>query len=358
MTVEQQPDYPAVFYDGATNRKRLVVLRFGLKLDIVEDGVTIASWAYVDIRRADGQQVLRVSCLSAPTLARLEIANETAVEVLRLRCGSLDLGSGRSQTWHIIGWSLAAACSIVLMVVYGIPYAADRLAPLVPAGVEKRLGEAVDKQVLALMSSGICTGAEGQRALAKMVGALKAAGGADAELAPRVLSSPVPNAVALPGGRIYLFEALLKRAKGPDEVAGVLAHEIGHAHHRDGLRQLIRAGGTSFLIGLLFGDITGSGAVIFAAQSLLDASHSRGAETAADDFAVAALGKLGRSPAPFGEFLVRITGKDDRGTILDSHPVSADRLERMRTLDRPNTGPALLTDQEWRALKGICEAKS
>ena len=53
----------------------------------------------------------------------------------------------------------------------------------------------------------------------------------------------------------------------PDEIAGVLAHELGHLKHRDNMRGLIYNGGTSFLIGLLFGDITGSSALIFASRS-------------------------------------------------------------------------------------------
>lgn len=138
----------------------------------------------------------------------------------------------------------------------------------------------------------------------------------------------------------------------------MLAHEIGHAHHRDGLRTLIRTGGTSFLIGLLFGDITGSGAVIFAARAVLDASFSREAETAADEFAIRTMTGLGRSAAPFGEFLVRLTGSEEHGTILDSHPVSAERLAYIRKLDRPATGPALLSDEEWQALREICTRPS
>lgn len=354
MTLDDRPEHSAVFYDGQSNRKRLVALRLGAQLEIVEDGVAIASWPFGDIRRADGHKTLRLSAVSAAPLARLDIEDEATAAALRQRCGSLDRDSGERQTLRIIGWSLAAACSIVLMALYGIPLAADRLTPLVPAGVEKRLGDAVDKQVRAVMGDKLCTAPEGQRALLKLVGKLKEAGGASMELDPQVLTSFTPNAVALPGGRIYLFEPLLREARSPDEVAGVLAHEIGHAHHRDGLRTLLRTGGTSFLIGLLFGDITGGGAVIFAAQSILDASFSREAETAADEFAVRSMTGLGRSAAPLGTFLVRLTGSERRGTILDSHPVSAERLAHIEKLDRPTTGPALLSDAEWRALREIC----
>ena len=122
------------------------------------------------------------------------------------------------------------------------------------------------------------------------------------------------------------------------------------------MRGLIYNGGTSFLIGLLFGDVTGSSAVIFASRSLVEASYSREAETDADTFAIEIMHKLGRSPKPAAELMFRITGKEGGSgfTILASHPLTEDRLARMTREDRPASGPPLLTDKEWQALKGIC----
>jgi predicted Zn-dependent protease len=122
------------------------------------------------------------------------------------------------------------------------------------------------------------------------------------------------------------------------------------------MRGLIYNGGTSFLIGLLFGDVTGSSAVIFASRSVVEASYSREAETAADTFAIEIMHKLGRSPKPAAELMFRITGKEGGGltSILASHPLTEDRLARMTKEDRPASGPPLLTDAEWQALKGIC----
>lgn len=346
--------HPAIFYDGLSSRRRQVALRFGAELVIVEHGVVLASWPYGDVRRVDGGSTLRLACVSSAMQARLEIEDSAALQLVAARCGALDRSRIGGQAWRIVAWSVAAAASILLMTLYGIPLIADRLAALVPVAAERRLGEAVDKQVRSLMGGEPCTGAEGRRAFAKMVGALQTAGGGTAPLEASVLSSPIPNAVALPGGRIYLFEGLLQRANSPDEIAGVIAHEIGHAEHRDGLRGVIRTGGTAFLFGLLFGDISGSGAVIFAARMLIDASHSREAEAAADTFAITAMTRLGRSPAPLGEFLVRITGKGGQTTILDSHPVSSERLERMKRATPAVAGPPILSDAEWRALQRVC----
>ena len=232
-----------------------------------------------DIRRADGAHaLLRLGCVSALPLARLEIDDAATAQALIPHCASLDVGRGGSQTWRIVFWSAAAVCSIVAVVLYGIPFAADRLAPLVPMSVENRIGEAVDKQVRVMLGGKTCDGAAGRLAFTAMVDKIRRAGGIETPLDAAVLSSSVPNAFALPGGKVYLLDGLLQKARNADEVAGVIAHELGHVHHRDNLRKIIQEGGTSFLVGLLLGDVTGATAVIFAARSVLDASYSREAE--------------------------------------------------------------------------------
>ncbi len=352
----------AIYFDGMTNRKHNVALRFGPALEIVEDGNVVASFAYGDVRRADGPPgILRLRSVSALPLARLEISDDATKGAVAAQCPMLDGERGASrQTWRIVFWSAAAVCSIVLTAVYGIPLAADRLAPLVPFALEKRIGEAVDREVRTMFDGRACGGAEGQRAFTAMMEKLAAAGGLALSMEAEVISSAVPNAFALPGGKVYLLDGLLQKATSADEIAGVLAHELGHVQHRDSLRQIIQTSGSSFLIGLLFGDITGAGAVIFMGRSLLDASYSREAEQGADAFAVDIMRKLGRSARPMGELLVRITDRDISNglTILGSHPLSADRLATMKKEDRPNTGPEILSAAEWRALKAICQGNS
>lgn len=347
-----------IYRDGTSNRKRAVTLRLADTLEILESGTVIASWRYEDIRRADDPHGLRLSATSALPLARLDIENKAVAQELLSRCRSLDAGRSGTQTWRIVGWSLAAACSIVAVTLYGIPLVAERLASVLPFSFEKRIGEAVDQQVRMVFPGQVCNEPDGRAAFAAMMNKLRDAGGLSLPLTAEVSSSSVVNAFALPGGKVYLFDGLLQKARNPDEIAGVLAHELGHVAHRDSLRKVIQTGGTSFLIGLLLGDVTGGGAVILAARSIIDASYSRDSENDADAFATTVMHKLGRSPRPMGEFLVRVTGdKKSTVTILDSHPMSEDRLARMKEADRPNTGPEILSAEEWRALKAICKVK-
>jgi Zn-dependent protease with chaperone function len=350
---------PVTYLDGTSSRRRNVQLRLADRCEILDGDDVVAAWPYADIRRADGPAgTLRVMCASAPLLARLEIRDPALAADLERRCGALDADlPGAKGVTTIVAWSVAAFVSIVLMVVFVVPLAADRLTPLVPYAIEKRIGEVADKQVQVIFDGKLCEDPAGKAAFAKLVNTLRQAGEVDATADAAVISNEIANAIALPGGKIYVFEGLLAKAESVDELAGVLAHELGHVKNRDGLRNLIYNGGTSFLIGLLFGDITGSSAIIFASRELLQASHSRDAERNADKTTIEVMRKLGRSPKPMGEFLLRVTGREKgKGlALISSHPLSEDRLARMTEQDAPPTAPPLLTAGEWAALKGICK---
>ena len=362
---ETKPRQPVIFFDGVSSRRRRVTLTLGDALEIaelneVQAEPTVTRWAYADIRRADSPAgILRLTATSAPPLARLEIRDIPLAAEIVARCLRLDEHqTTRRGVAKIVGWSVAAAVSIVCVVLFGVPLAADRLAPLVPKPIERRIGDASEVQVKTIFGRSTCTDPAGQAAFSKLVNRLRDAAGLDDDsMTAGVLPSSVPNAFALPGGKVYVLKALIDKAKSPDELAGILAHELGHLKHHDNMRGLIYNGGTSFLIGLLFGDVTGSSAVIFASRSVVEASYSREAETNADTFAIDIMHALGRSPKPAAELMFRITGKEGGSgfaNILASHPLTEDRLARMTKEDRPASGPPLLTDTEWQALKGIC----
>jgi Zn-dependent protease with chaperone function len=360
LPAEASAPWPSIYFDGVTNRKRAVTLRFESDhLDIVTSDSGVTAWRYDDVRMVDGVPgTLRLKCVSGLPLARLNVSDAAMQAEIRTRTKSLEIDRGSPQTGRIVGWSLAAVCSIVLIVLFGVPLVAERMVPLVPTSFERRLGAVVDNQVRLIFGGKTCTDPEGNTAFAKMVEKLREASRLETPLQTVVLATSIPNAVALPGGKIYLLNGLLQKANDPDEIAGVIAHEMGHVVHRDQVRVMIQNGGTSFLIGLLFGDITGSAAAIFAARSLIDASYSRQAEGNADAFAIETMHALGRSPAPMGELLFRVTGAQGNSIgILASHPLTEERRDLMRREDRAATGAEILSATEWRALKNICRGQ-
>jgi hypothetical protein len=350
----------AIYFDGRSNQRRKVTLDFGSALDIRENDAFLTAWAYGEIRRLDAPEgMLRLRAITAPELARLELRDPASQGEIRERCAALDGAGGyrETSTKSIVIWSLAATASILGLVWFGVPFAADRLAPLVPTSWEKHLGEAADREARAILRGKTCRSPKGAQALDALSSRLQGAAGLYLPATIEVISSKIPNAVALPGGKVYLFSELLAKSESQDEIAGVLAHELGHLQHRDHLRRLIANGGVAYLVGLLFGDVTGAGALVFAGKTLLNAVHSREAESAADAFAAQIMERLGRSPKPMGSLLLRVTGpeKDGAFTILHDHPLSEDRLEQLSRLDKGATGHAVLTDEDWKALKAICE---
>src|SRR5207245_1009677 len=106
----------------------------------------------------------------------------------------------------------------------GWPIVADGIARLLPAHVAARVGEQAEAQLGRLGPA--CRGEGGQAVLAGLIGRLAAAMGYDAPVSVTVLDVPIVNALALPGGRILVFRQLLTEAESPEEVAGVLAHEL------------------------------------------------------------------------------------------------------------------------------------
>jgi len=348
----------AVFFDGTSSRRHAVEINFSSRLRIASAGRSLASWDYVDIRRADGPpNVLRLRCLSAPTLARLEIADAVAAAHCIVLCPDLDAADARRGTLRVVALGLAASLSVVGIVVFGLPVLADRLTPFVPQPVERRIGDVAERQIRLFFGGKTCAAPQGAAALATLVGEVRTAADLAPDVDPIVVSSPLANAFALPGGKVVISSGLIAKAENADEIAGVLGHEFGHLKHRDSIRSLIHTGGLSFLAGMLFGDVTGGGSLIFASRSLITASHSREVEQDADTFAILTMHRLGRPPQALGNLLTRIGQGAQHGeafSLLASHPLTQDRLERMRSEDGAGGGPPLLTPDQWIALKAIC----
>lgn len=137
------------------------------------------------------------------------------------------------------------------------------------------------------------------------------------------------NAFALPGGTIIVTDQLIGSAKNDDEIAGVLAHEIGHVEHRHSLQQIYRLLGIGFIIGLVGGDSSQIvDDVVTQAAALQSLAYSREFEADADSRSVEIMMAAGRDPVAFVDLLERI-GKDQPDQsetgYLSTHPGTADR---------------------------------
>lgn len=89
------------------------------------------------------------------------------------------------------------------------------------------------------------------------------------------------NAFAAPGGVVVVFSGLIRAAKTPEELAGVLAHEVAHAELRHSLQAMAKSLGLRALVSLALGDLAG-GAVSDGIARLGELKYSRDAENEAD----------------------------------------------------------------------------
>src|SRR5262245_15849239 len=81
---------PAIYFDGATNRRHWVALTLGAVLEISENGVALASWRFDDLRIADGGRgTLRLKCTVGLPLARLEVSDPAVQAEIRARAAFL-----------------------------------------------------------------------------------------------------------------------------------------------------------------------------------------------------------------------------------------------------------------------------
>lgn len=154
-----------------------------------------------------------------------------------------------------------------------------------------------------------------------------------------VIDSSIVNAFAIPGGYIYISRGLLTLANSEDEVAGVLAHEIGHITARHGAERMSQ--GTLISLGTsIVGIASGNAGIARAAglgSELYLKSYSRGQEHQADTLGVRYLSRAGYDPLAMAGFLKsldnqtkldqKIDGRKSSGVnYFSTHPVTADRV--------------------------------
>lgn len=146
------------------------------------------------------------------------------------------------------------------------------------------------------------------------------------------------NAFALPGGTIVMTDQLVERADSEDELAGVMAHEIGHVQGRHSLQQIYRVLGLGFMIGLIGGDSSQIvDDVVTQAAALQQLAYTREFEEDADRRSVEIMVRAGRDPLAFVDLLDRIVGEDgaERETNwMSTHPGNRDRREVVTELAR------------------------
>lgn len=370
--------FPCRYFDGhrpVARMARLARQGAGLAIRLSDPAATVA-WPLAEARleRHGAEAHLHRVRDDVDTGERISLAFADLQALLGPSLSDLSTGrAGEASKRRIVLWSVGAIVSLVLLFFVGLPLLARLAAPLVPWSWEASLGRSVEPQVIQFLAER--TGRKirfcgegnpgGQAALDQLVSRLAAGTALPGPLRVDVVDTPMINAFALPGGRIYLFRPVLEKAGGPDEVAGVLAHEIGHVIHRDAMRAIVHGGALSLVIGMMLGDVTGGSTLAILSKLLVGQAYSRENEAEADRVSVDLMHKAGADPRAINQFFRRLTpfGTPRERSITDllaGHPVTEDRIATVEALaaQRPSTERRPILDNAgWQALKTICDAK-
>jgi predicted Zn-dependent protease len=142
------------------------------------------------------------------------------------------------------------------------------------------------------------------------------------------------NAFAIPGGNVVVHTGLLRMSERPEEIAGVLAHEIAHVTQKHGFRKIIDSAGLYLLIRTLVGDTGGLASVVAdGSKFLLQQKYSRNFEQEADDVGWQYLIEAKVDPRGLIEFFKKLRTVEGRAgqipAFLGTHPATEERIKRL-----------------------------
>ncbi|MEM7062910.1 MAG: M48 family metallopeptidase [Cyanobacteria bacterium P01_B01_bin.77] len=168
-----------------------------------------------------------------------------------------------------------------------------------------------------------------------------------------ILDEPIPNAMVIPGGHVFVTTGLLEDIETENELAFVLAHELGHFENRDALRGLGRS-----LVFLSLSSVLGLSGVqlpsmLTGSVTLADLHYSRDQEQQADVYALEIMHERYGHVAHALDFFERLNEQElDLGVadrLLEwqsTHPLTESRIDYLE---------ALATERGW-ALEGEATA--
>lgn len=135
------------------------------------------------------------------------------------------------------------------------------------------------------------------------------------------------NALTLPGGYIVVFEGLMQEADRPEQIAAVIAHELGHAEKKHVVSRTLAEGGISLALTVLLGQDARLGYEI--SRQLISSYFSREQEAEADAWGFDLLVRSGIHPRAHAEFFRKLEAEEAGAEIpawLSTHPDHESRI--------------------------------
>lgn len=174
-----------------------------------------------------------------------------------------------------------------------------------------------------------------------------------------VMESSQVNAFALPGNNLVILSGLIDFCESPEEMAGVLAHELGHIKERHVLKSLTKQLGISVLTHLIFNKNTDL--INELTRKIIGTGFSREFEEKADQFAVKKMVESKIQPKHLSDFLLRMqlrfSKPESEIEFLSTHPSNEDRIKSIEKQEIPkNFKEAKINCPSWAKAKSVAKS--
>jgi len=248
---------------------------------------------------------------------------------------ALQSGQELKRRLKMVGGFLAGFALVALLVSLLMGFMVRSLVTRIPVGWEQELGDKVLAELKEKET--FITDAKMQTNLAWSVAPLMRAVPTNAlGFKFYLLQSPLPNAFALPGGHVVVSTGLMDLAERPEEIAGVVAHELAHVTRKHGLRKIISSAGPYLLCRMFMQGNSGLlGMLAGGSQVMVFQSFSQEYEIEADDVGWQYLLAARIDPRGLPDMLRKLEAEEKRMRLihlapqaLSSHPATEKRLRR------------------------------
>lgn len=360
--------FQGLYYDGRSARRHdveVTLTRDSLRIDADTFSNTI-TWLY--------PRITQVKDIYSENEVRLQYGQELP-EILIIRdksfIGSLRSISpqfGRKFSRHgsdkkiktVAYVFIALFISAVLLHKWILPPLMNIMVEKFPVTWEEKIGKSFISQIS--KGFGVC---EDER-LNTQIDKIKDRLGATLDSSKykyniTIVNNSLVNAFALPGGEIILFRGLIEKSNRPEEVAGVVAHEIQHIEQRHFTKILIKELSIGIFLGLMIGDSQVVGTALNYANMLRSLAYKRSEESSSDAEGMKMLIKAGIDPKGMVDFF-EIMKKEYDGTTevseyLSTHPNTENRIEKLNTMiaQKQIESEKLLPNVDWEKTKMLCQ---
>ncbi len=335
------------YYNGKRSERYSVDLNIsGDRLLLSGDGIEL-SWPLREVRISTPLGSMKRS-IYLPDGGKCDFDDKNFAQLAERRQGKGRFFNGVHRWENSLKLAFAALIVTITLVLgfiqFGIPVLAEQAAYAIPPSTEITLGQEtlmfLDRAMFKPTELDEDRQAEIEALFMQVVAAL------DATERPYKLelrSSPKigANAFALPGGAVIMTDELIALAEHDEEIAAVLAHEVGHVRHRHAMRQVIQGSAVGLIVATLTGDVFSATSLAATLPTMLvDAKFSRDMELEADDVAIEYLLKQGDTVEHFAAILTSMeqayakkhgtaVGEGNSANYFSTHPATRERIERL-----------------------------